>query len=68
MPNSDNTVGDVQVGDRVAYRLSTDEHAHGARGKVMGIFTTQDRQTLADVQWDTLGPPRRLNISNLTKI
>ena len=38
------------------------------RGKVLGIFNTQDGHTLADVEWNTLGPPRRLNISNLTKI
>jgi hypothetical protein len=68
MPNSDSAVDEVQVGDRVAYRLSTGEHARGACGKVMGIFNTQDGQTLADVEWETLGPPRRLSITSLTKV
>ena len=67
MPSSDSAVDEVQIGDRVRYRLSTGGHAQGAGGKVMGIFNTQDGQTLADVEWDTLGPPRRLSITILTK-
>jgi hypothetical protein len=60
-------VDEIQVGDQVAYRLSTGVHASGIRGKVIGIFHTQDGQTLADVEWDKLGPPRRLAVTNLTK-
>ena len=68
MPDSGSPVDEIQIGDRVAYRLSTGESAHGMLVKVLGMFNTHDGQTLADVEWDTLGPPRRLNISNLTKI
>ncbi len=67
MPIFDSAVDEVQVGDRVAYRLSTGEPLEGACGKVIGIFHTHDGQSLADVEWDTLGPPRRLSITNLTK-
>jgi len=58
---------EVEVGDRVGYRLSTGEPAPGVQGKVIGIIKTQDGQTLADVEWDNLGSPKRLNITNLTK-
>lgn len=67
MPDSGSPVDEIQVGDCVAYRLSTDDPVGRVRGKVLGMFNTQDGQTLADVEWTTLGPPRRLNISNLTK-
>jgi hypothetical protein len=70
MPSFDDAVAveEIQVGDHVAFKLSADDPAHGFRGKVIGMINTQDAQTLVDVEWDTLGPPRRLNISRLTKI
>ena len=40
MPDSNDAGGEVQVGDRVAYRLSAGEAAHGIEGKVIGIFAT----------------------------
>jgi hypothetical protein len=67
MPDSGSPADEIQVGDRVVYRLSTGDPVGRVQGKVLGIFNTQDRQTLADVEWNALGPPRRLNISNLTK-
>ena len=69
MPDSESSVGEVQVGDRVAYRLSTGDRARHRviEGKVIAMFNTHDGQTLADVEWDTLGAPRRLHITNLTK-
>jgi hypothetical protein len=48
--------------------LSSGDPVDGTSGKVLGLFNTHDGQTMADVEWDTLGPPRRLNIENLTKI
>jgi hypothetical protein len=62
------TVDEIEVGDRVAYQLSTGDRVGRVVGKVLGIFNTQDGQTLADVEWTTLGPPRRLSISRLIKI
>ncbi len=38
-----------------------------ARGKVIGLFNTRDGQTMADVIWDKLGPPKRLNVNSLAK-
>ncbi|MGA2253509.1 MAG: hypothetical protein ABSG53_02515 [Thermoguttaceae bacterium] len=68
MPNSCRQSDEVQIGDRVAYRLTTGETAPGVLGKVIGMFNTRDGQTLADVEWDKLGPPKRLSITNLTRV
>jgi len=68
MPDSRRPVVEVQVGDHVAYRLSTGDLASGVRGKVIAVFNTQDGKTLADVEWNTFGSPRRLSITNLTKV
>jgi hypothetical protein len=67
MPDSRTLSDEVEVGDRVAYRLSTGEAAPGVQGKVIGIIKTQDGKTLADVEWDNLGSPKRLNITNLIR-
>ncbi len=67
MPDSGRPSDEVQIGDRVAYRLTTGEPSPGLRGKVLGLFNTQDGQTLADVEWDKLGPPKRLSVTNLTR-
>ncbi len=68
MPDSGGPSDVIQVGGRVAYMLSSGDPVDGTSGKVLGLFNTHDGQTMADVEWDTLGPPRRLNIENLTKI
>jgi hypothetical protein len=67
MPHSGPPSDEIQVGDRVAYRLGKGEPRHGVRGKVLGLFNTRNGPTLADVEWDKLGPPKRLNVTNLTK-
>jgi hypothetical protein len=67
MPDTLESVQIIQVGDIVAYRL-TGAPSPDARGKVIGLFKTQDGQTLADVQWDKLGPPKRLSVQSLTRI
>ena len=38
-----------------------------AHGKVIGLFKTKDGHTIADVIWDKLGPPKRLNVKSLAK-
>jgi len=68
MPDSGRPVDEVQIGDCVIYKLSSGEPACGIRGKVLGLFNTHNGQSLADVEWEQLGPPRRLNIANLTKV
>jgi hypothetical protein len=67
MPDSGSSSDVIQIRDRVAYALSSGDPVDGTGGKVLGLFITHDGQTMADVEWDTLGPPRRLNIANLTK-
>lgn len=57
----------IQVGDTVAYKLSGTPVPE-AQGKVIGLLKTQDGKTLADVQWDKLGPPLRLDVRNLIRI
>ncbi len=68
MPGSGRPSDKIHIGDLVAYRLSTGEPAHGIQGKVIGLFNTLDGKTQADVEWDRLGSPRRLNITNLIKV
>lgn len=58
----------VQIGATVAYRLSSGDVASDARGKVIGLFKTLNGQTLADVQWDKLGPPMRVNVHKLITV
>ena len=67
MPDSGSPFDEIQLGDSVAYKLSTGDPVHGVRGKVLGLFKTQNGETLADVEWDQLGLPKRLNVTNLTK-
>ena len=60
--------GVIRVGDHVAY-VTTDGAIIGNQsGKVDGIFQTRDSITLADVQWNGLGMPKRLSIDRLIKI
>lgn len=67
MPDTPKPAQIIQVGDTVAYNLSG-APAPDAKGKVLGLFKTKDGNTLADVQWDKLGPPKRLNVRSLTKV
>jgi hypothetical protein len=67
MPDSGSPFDEIQVGDHVVYKLSTADPMLKVRGKVLGLVNTQNGETLADVEWDTLGPPKRLNVTNLTK-
>jgi hypothetical protein len=68
MPDSGNSVDQIQVGDQVAYRMNTGGLVLGLRGKVLAVFKTQDGKTIADVEWDSPGAPGRLSITNLTTI
>jgi hypothetical protein len=67
MPDSGRPSDEVRLGDRVAYRLSPNEPANEVQGKVIGLFLIQNGQILADVEWDRLGPPKRLAVTNLLK-
>jgi hypothetical protein len=67
MPDTPKPAQTIQVGDTVAYKLGG-APAPDARGKVVGLFKTQDGKTLADVQWDKLWPPKRLNVQSLIKV
>jgi hypothetical protein len=68
MPDTSNPVHTIQLGDIVTYRLSGGVPTPEARGKVIGLFNTRDGKTLADVEWDKLGPPKRLNVQSLAKL
>lgn len=67
MPDTPKPIQTIQVGDIVAYKLS-DAPAPDAQGKVIGLFKTQDGKTLADVHWDKLGPPKRLDVRSLIRV
>ena len=68
MSQTSNPAQTIQVGDTVSYRFSVGELVSEAQGKVIGLFKTRDGQTIADVIWDKLGPPKRLNVKSLAKV
>ncbi|HVX13329.1 MAG TPA: hypothetical protein VHC22_19245 [Pirellulales bacterium] len=57
----------IQIGDNVFYRLSDEEPMSRTKGKVIGLFKTRDGQIMADVEWEKLGPPKRVNTEKLSK-
>jgi len=67
MPHSARSSYEIHIGDRVAYRLIPGEPAHEATGKLIGLVVIQNGQIMADVEWDRLGPPKRLKVTALTK-
>jgi hypothetical protein len=68
MPETANPAQTIQVGDTVNYRFTVGEPVSEAQGKVIGLFNTRDGHTMADVIWDKLGPPKRLNVKSLAKV
>jgi hypothetical protein len=68
MPETPNPAQQIRIGDTVTYRFSVGELASEAQGKVIGLFNTKDGHTMADVIWDKLGPPKRLNVKSLAKV
>jgi hypothetical protein len=68
MSQTPNPVQTIQIGDTVTYRFSVGELASEAQGKVIGLFNIKDGHTMADVIWDKLGPPKRLNVKSLAKV
>ena len=63
-----NDTDTISVGDQVGYRARDGDILRNDRGKVLGIFRTQDGKTLADVEWKGLGMPKRVGIERLTRI
>jgi len=57
----------IKVGDRVTYLAVHGNAAGYALGKVLGIFRTRDGKTLADVEWNRVGIPKRVSIERLTR-
>ena len=57
----------IKVGDHVAYLTTDGEILGNDRGKVLGIFRTQDGKSFADVQWERLDMPKRISIDRLAK-
>jgi hypothetical protein len=58
----------ISVGDHVGYRAKDGDILRNDRGKVLGIFRTRDGKTLADVEWNGLGIPKRVGIERLSKL
>ena len=67
MPASGHPEDEIHIGDRVTYRLAAGDPVQEVVGKVIGLFIIQNGNILADVEWDRLGPPKRLSVTNLTK-
>lgn len=57
----------IQIGDPVYYRLGDGEPITRSKGKVIGLFKTRDGHMMADVEWEKLGPPKRLNVEKLAR-
>jgi len=68
MPDAGTKVDEIQVGDRVWYKLSMGDPVFGILGRVIAVFNTQDGKTMVDVEWAKLGLPKRLNIAHLIKV
>jgi hypothetical protein len=68
MPDTLHAAQAIQVGDSVAYRFITRTDTLDARGKVIGLFRTKDGRTIADVEWNRLWPPKRLDVQRLSKV
>ena len=58
----------INAGDQVGYLTTDGEILGNARGKVLGIFRTRDGKTLADIEWEGLGMPKRVTVDRLIKI
>lgn len=58
----------IQIADTVYYRLGDGEAVTRTQGKVIGLFKTRDGHMMADVEWEKLGPPKRLSIEKLAKV
>jgi hypothetical protein len=63
-----NDTDTISVGDRVGYRARDGDILGTDRGKVLGIFRTRDGKTLADVEWNALGTPKRVGVERLSKL
>lgn len=64
----------IDVGDTVAYtRNFLDRHSQYrsdmpiARGKVRALYQLKSGVTLADIEWNKPGLPKRVNVRNLTR-
>ena len=68
MPDSGKPIDEILIGDHVAYKLSIGDPSHEVRGKVLDLSNIRNGHTLAHVKWDKFGPPKRLNITHLTKV
>jgi hypothetical protein len=55
----------IKAGDQVGYLTMDGEILGDARGKVLSVFRTRDGNTLADVEWDRLGMPKRVSLDRL---
>ena len=58
----------IKAGDLVAYVATDGAILGNYSGKVYGVFRTLDGKTLADVQWNRFGLPKRLSVDRLVKI
>jgi hypothetical protein len=67
MSQTPSPIQTIQIGDTVTYRFSASDLVSEAQGKVIGLFNTRNGHTMADVEWDKLGPPKRLNVKSLAK-
>lgn len=66
MPDPGHPPDEIHIGDLVTFRLSG-EAAPNIRGKVLALLNTLNGETLADIEWEQLGPSKRLNVTNLIK-
>ena len=57
----------IKVVDQVTYPAVNGDADGNNLGKVLGIFRTRDGKTLADVEWNRVGIPKRVTIERLTR-
>lgn len=58
----------ISIGDQVGFRATEGDILGNDQGKVLGIFRTWEGKTLADVEWNGLGMPKRVGVERLSKL
>jgi hypothetical protein len=68
MTDTPKPVQTIQVGDTVAYRMSGESLVLVNRGRVIALFNTVDGKSMAGVEWERLGHPKRVTVRSLRKV
>ena len=68
--NNHTQIQTIRLGDRVNYHgsLGPDQPLKSSSQGRLVAFVTFGKATLAEVEWDSPGPPRRVNVGKLSLV